>query len=52
MHRDAREGGENPPLPRNCKRVFLRLVFMGRRRQPVEMPLEPDGFGKAKGCDP
>jgi hypothetical protein len=27
MHKDAREGGENPPLPRNCKRVFLRLVF-------------------------
>jgi hypothetical protein len=24
---DAREGGENPPLPRNCKRVFLRQVI-------------------------
>src|SRR6478609_8281893 len=23
MHWDAREGGENPPLPRNCKRLSL-----------------------------
>ena len=24
---DVREGGENPPLPRNCKRFAARLVY-------------------------
>jgi hypothetical protein len=36
--RDVREGGEIPPLPRNCKRAQLRPVFEERLNGPEGKP--------------
>jgi hypothetical protein len=32
---DAREGGEIPPLPRNCERPCLEARRMGQGREPA-----------------
>jgi hypothetical protein len=36
--RDVREGGVNPPLPRNCKRAQLRPVSKERLNGPESKP--------------
>src|ERR1035441_7924388 len=39
---DAREGGESPPLPRNCERACLRTRPLSHGRKPASRPLQRD----------
>jgi hypothetical protein len=48
VQRDDREGGENPPLPRNCKRVLLRPVIRAQEGS-ARKPLEPEASGRRPG---